>query len=164
MIQSKRVQYKKAYVELLELLSVIPKETLSKIPETIIINMKKEMDSEYSWTYNEEKSFDEQDVMIETKALFVQIYKKYIADETEKETWEKYDKFTKNYIEEQKNQKYDPSKLFENSTSKSEVSNSESVSPTTKTMEETSMIVYEENIFQKIINKFKEIAKRIFGK
>ena len=94
MIETSAIKYKKAYVELSELLKRFPKEIFDKIPSKFIESMEEKKDSEYVWNYDESKSFEEQSLMVETKALFVKVYKDYLAGPEEKEKWEKYDKIS----------------------------------------------------------------------
>ena len=67
----------------------LPKSFYEKIPEKVINNIKKSGDDSYTWDYDTNKDFESQNIMIETKALIVQIYRNYLMDPSEKEKWEK---------------------------------------------------------------------------
>lgn len=181
MIETSAIKYKKAYVELSELLKRFPKEIFDKIPSKFIESMEEKKDSEYVWNYDESKSFEEQSLMVETKALFVKVYKDYLAGPEEKEKWEKYDKISKDYIEEEKAKLYDPSKIFEKedvevkTEPEKRVSNTQTASFATVIPTEPEkvkqnsdrqylILMEEETTFQKIKKMFKEFVNKIFGK
>ncbi len=106
MTNEKNIQYKKAYVEINEILKVLSKEQKEKIPKNFINNISNNMDKNYKFTFDESKGIFEQDLMVETEALLVEIYERYLAPEEEKEMWQKYDRFCLNKIEEEKRSKY----------------------------------------------------------
>ena len=85
MIDAKALEYKKAYVELSELIKRFPKESIDKIPTDVIDNIETSKDSEYSWDYDDTKMLEEQNIMVETKALFIRLYRKYLMEESENE-------------------------------------------------------------------------------
>lgn len=162
MIETKEVKHKKAYVELYKMLLNLPKTDFEKIPENIINNIKLSGDNSYNWEYDDSKNFENQDISVETKALFIQVYRHYLMDPSEKEKWEKYDIICKNKIEEEKAKKYDPSKIFENS----KVENKEIIAETNTTAESAKnqelMVIEEESFIQKISKMFKDIINKIF--
>ena len=102
------IEYKKAYAELYEIIKALTEEERKKIPESYIEFVKDNMDNEYSFTFDKDKSLLEQDIKKETKALLVNLYKTYIANEDEKEYWNKYDSDCFERIEEEKRNKYNP--------------------------------------------------------
>lgn len=172
MIEAKAIEYKKAYVELGELLKRFPKEVFDKIPSNVLDNMESSKDKGYNWSYDETKSFDDQEIMVETKALFIQIYRKYLMAPEEQAKWEKYDQISKGYIEEEKAKQYDPSKVFEKKEER--VSNTKTASfATVISTEEVEkdvdnkqylILMEEESTFMKIKKMFKEFISKIFGK
>lgn len=113
MIKTKENNYRKAYTELNEIFKLLPKNQLEKIPESFIKNVQKEMDIEYGFKLDETKNLEEQDLMVETRALIVEIYERYLSGENEKETWKKYDEICLKEIEEKKRKKYNPDNIFE---------------------------------------------------
>ena len=106
MTKDKIIQYKKAYVELNEIFNILDEKQKDKIPECLVENIRKNMDMDYNFRYDMDKNFFEQDLMVETEALLVEIYERYLAPEEEKQMWYKYDKFCLNQIEERKREKY----------------------------------------------------------
>jgi len=151
MIQTKSELYKKAYVELNEIFNELSQEEIEKLPEGFIENIRNEMSSEYKWEYDYSKSLLEQDIMVETKALIVEIYERYWAPESEKEKWEKYDRICMEYIENQKREEFNPDKIFENSSNRA-------------VSKEESIIEHKESILIKILNWISSSIGSIFKK
>lgn len=106
MTREKSIQYKKAYVELNEILNHLSNEQRDKISANFINNISSNMDRDYKFTFDESKGILEQNLMVETEALLVEIYERYLAPDEEKELWQKYDRFCLNKIENEKKEKY----------------------------------------------------------
>ena len=106
MIKEKMIQYKKAYTELNEIFKVLSSDQKDKIPLVFINNVKNNMDTNYEFKYDISKEIFEQDLMIETKALLIEIYERYLAPSEEEELWQKYDRFCLDKIENEKREKY----------------------------------------------------------
>ena len=85
-------EYEKAYFELYELIKRMPLEDRTKIPNDFIEFLKNNMNAKYIFKYDETKSLLEQNIMIETKALLVQLYEKYLSKPEEEEFWDKYNR------------------------------------------------------------------------
>ena len=171
MIQTQSVIYKKAYVELNAILSILEESETEKLPEGFIENLRKEMSLEYKWEYDFSKSLLEQDIMVETKALLVEIYKRFLALDSEKEKWEKYDQICREYRESKKRIEYGSNNIFENNTSNSSDSLSEnsnifnSSNETAKLVsKEQSIIEHKECIFTKVLNWISSSIGSIFKK
>ena len=107
MTQAEKNEYKKAYVELYEIIKVLPDEEQKKIPKLILKNLKNNMDKEYKFILNKDSDILNQNYRIETKALFVEVYEKYLAPKEDCDFWNKYDRICNNMIEEEKRTKYD---------------------------------------------------------
>lgn len=140
MIQEKKVLYKKAYVELLELIKTLSKQEQNKIPKQIIDYLEKNKDTNYIFRIDENREILEQEYLIETKALIVKLYEKFLVPEDEKELWKKYDRICFNKIEEEKRNKYSVD-IFKNENNFDKANNIS-----------TSITVYQEkSFFKKII-------------
>lgn len=98
--------YKKAYVELYELIKVLSIEEQKKIPMYFITYIKNNMDTEYTFYFNKSKGILEQDYSLEIKALIVKMYEKYLAPKEQKEFWNNYDRICLNIVEDEKKSKY----------------------------------------------------------
>lgn len=154
MTKEKTLQYQKAYVELNEILKSLSEEENSKIPKVFKDNLVKNMDKSYKFELDSSKGIFEQKLMVETEALLVEIYERYLASAEEKEVWEKYDKICLNRIEQNKKEKYNPSNMFINRTIEQCQELNQNIT------DETAMVAYKESIFTKIKNWFKAIFSK----
>ena len=100
--------YPKAYKEVIEILNYVPKESVDKIPQTMLDTFKTKMDKEYDFTVDVNKSFEEQDILEETKAIFANIFRDYWATPYQKERIEAKEKYDRQKLEEEKMKKYNP--------------------------------------------------------
>lgn len=150
MTKEKLIQYNKAYVQLYEIIKALPEEDKKKIPSVIIENIVENKDDNYKFYLDTSKTLLEQNLMVETKALLVQIYAKYLVPENEKEKWEKYNQICINQIESEKIEKYNPENIF----IKKEQKPKENIS------KEWVMVKYKESIFKRFINKIKGIFRK----
>ena len=153
MTEVKKITYKRAYTELNEIFKIMSVYELNKIPNTFIDNVQKEMDNAYEFELDKDKDLLDQDLMIETKALIVQMYEKFLATKGENESWQKYDKYCINEIEKQRREQYNPENLFKN---KQKGSIEEQAQ-----IENTAMIKYEKETF---IDKIKRFFTKILKK
>ena len=153
MTNEKRLQYKKAYVELYEIIKRLSKEEQSKIPNVFMDNLIKSKDTNYFFEFDESKGILEQELMVETQALLVGMYEKYLAPENEKELWEKYDRICLNKIEEKRREQYNPDNIFKKSSQEPEI---EQEIP----QENVAIIEYKESILNKIVNIIKKFLKK----
>lgn len=149
MLPNKKALYRKAYKELYEVIKKLSKHEIEKLPNDFIMNIHENMDTDYEFIYNESVGILEQDFMIETKALIIEMYKRFLAEDSQNEYWEEYDKKCFNVIEENKRKKYDSNKIFEN-TKKEEV----------KENKEITLVKVEESFLRKILNKIVKILKK----
>lgn len=155
MTKEKRMLYQKAYVELYELIKLLSEEQQSRIPREFIQYIINNKDNNYYFTIDNSKGLFEQEYMVETKALIVKMYEKYLAPENEKEFWNKYDKICLNMIEEEKREKYDPDTIFQKSEMETkDNSNNENNS------EKLELVEYKESFISKILNMFKKLLNK----
>ena len=106
--------YPKAYKEVIEILNFVPKESVEKIPATMIETFKANMDKDYEFTVDVNKSFEEQNLLEETKAIFANIFRDYWATPEQKEKIMAKQKYDKEKLEEEKRAKYNPGDIFKN--------------------------------------------------
>ena len=114
MLEAKALVYRKAYTELCEVLKILSKDELKKIPPVIRRNLKNKKDIEYEFKLDPNKTLEDQELLPETKALIVKIYEKFICSDEERDRWEIYDKFCIDKIEEKKREKYNPDVFHNN--------------------------------------------------
>ena len=120
MTQAEKKEYQKAYVELYEIIKVLPEEEQKQIPKIVLKNLKDNMDKEYKFILDKDSDILNQKYRIETKALFVELYERYLALKEESEIWNRYDKICDNMIEEEKKIKYNSDNIFKNKKLKKE--------------------------------------------
>ena len=151
MIQAEKIEYQRAYVELYEIIQALPEEEHKKIPQKVLKNLKDNMDTEYKFTLNKEKDILNQKYKMETKALFVELYERYLAPKEDSDFWNKYDKICNNMIEEEKRKKYDIENIFENR----KLEREDSIANNNLPIE-----IKDKNIFIKFLDFMKKIFKR----
>lgn len=112
MVQTRSIIYKRAYTELNEIIKELSKAEREKIPLELIKNIEANISEEYKWKYDNSKTLLEQKILLETKALLVEIYEKYLSEEDEKEFWKEYDKICLKNIEELKESAFKNNNIF----------------------------------------------------
>lgn len=153
MTQAEKKEYQKAYVELYEIIKVLPEEEQKKIPKIILKNLKDNMDKEYKFMLDKDSDILNQKYRIETKALFVELYERYLAIKEESEIWNQYDKICNNMIEEEKRIKYNSDNIF-----KTKKLKKEELSVTKESESNLPIEIKKENI----VIKFFKFIKNIF--
>lgn len=144
--------YPKAYKEVIEILNYVPKESIDKIPETMLEVFQTKMDKNWDFKVDINKSFEEQDLLDETKAIFANIFRDYWATPYQKERIEAKEKYDRQKIEEEKEEKYNPNDLFK----KKKIETDEE-SEKTEEISNLPIEVKKEKFYEKIINFLKKI-------
>lgn len=143
--------YPKAYTEVIEILNFVPKESVDKIPQSMLDMFKEKMDKDYNFKVDINKSFEEQELLDETKAIFANIFRDYWATPYQKERIEAKEKYDRQKEEEEKKAKYNPDDIFKKRKSVTENENTENYN------ENLPIEVKKEKFYEKIINFFKKI-------
>ena len=152
--------YTKAYKEVIEILNFVPKESVDKIPKLVLDTIKSNMDKNYEFKVDINKSFEEQELLEETKAIFANIFKDYWATPYQKERIEAKEKYDRQKIEEEKAKKYNPDDLFKKKKVECIVKNEES------NIGDSSNLPIElkkEKFYEKIINFFQKIFHNLMN-
>ena len=136
--------YGKAYMELYVIISNLTEEIKEKIPKNVIENITRKMDRTYDFKLENNDIFNSE-YMVETKALFLELYIRYIAED-EEEFWEVY--------KERRNDLFKKEIEKEYLVRKDENSNSIKI-------EDRNDIV--NNIIEKFFNKIISVIKSIFS-
>ena len=150
MTESEKAEFRKAYVELYEIIKKMSKQEFQKIPEEYIVNLKNEMDRTYKFEFEEKKGILNQNFKVETKALLVELYERFLAPDDEKEFWKKYDRICIDAIEKEKQKRF----------SNNVIKNKTSIK--IESIENTSNLpvkIKEKNI----VERFIQFIKRIFS-
>lgn len=139
--------YACAYKEVIELLKYFSLEDVKKIPEDLLKVFLINMDKEYQFTVDEEKTFEEQIMLEETKVIFAIIFRDYWATDYQRQRILAKEENDKRKIEEAKTKKYNTENLFKKKEEK--ISTENLPVPTEK-----------KSIFKKIIDKIKKIYRK----
>ena len=143
--------YPKAYKEVVEILKYVPKESVDKMPQTMLDTLNSKMDNTYNFSIDINKSFEEQELLEETKAILANIFRDYWATPYQKERILEKERYDRQKIEEEKraNCNYD---IFKTD-NKVEIREDE-VSNSNLPIE-----VKKERFYERIINFFKKNFK-----
>ena len=118
--------------------------------------IKDNMDKEYTWVFDESKPLKEQNVSRDTIAFLSYINMEYLLNDKQKEYMQKLHEINeqeKRKEEYSNDVKYDYSELFKRN------NKTEDLGQITE-KEQTSLVVYEEGFFTKMINKIKSFFRR----
>ena len=143
------VEYANAYSEVLEILKFISKEDYEKIPASKIELFKINSNKEYKFTYNPEKTLDEQNVSKRAKAIIGILFRDYWATEVQREKIIKKQENDRLILEEQKKSLYDTENIFKK----------QDICGKTEAKEVTEMAVYKANFITRVFNKIKKFLK-----
>lgn len=138
--------YRKAYVEILQVLKYVPKEDRNKIPKEIIRTLKEKADSEYSYKIDTNIPFEQQNLLNETKSILANFYRDYWATDFQREQIIKKEQEEENKLNEELSKKYNSDNLLKNRKKN-------------YTQEESKELIVVEKIkwYQKIFTKIKNI-------
>lgn len=75
--------YNKACTEVVEILKSLPKEQYERIPESEIEYYKKNSDSNYSFSFDAKLPLEKQNILRETYAILVTIYRDYFLEDNQ---------------------------------------------------------------------------------
>ena len=109
-----KTNYANAYKEVLIILDNLIKEDYDKIPKEYIEFLKSNCNNEYEFYYDNSKTFEEQELLDDTKYILFGLFEKFGATEIQKE---KIKNFKDNYfrkIEDEKREQYNPDDIFKN--------------------------------------------------
>ena len=98
--------YPKAYKEVIEILKYVPKESVVKIPQTMLDTFNAKMDNTYNFSIDINKSFEEQELLEETKAILANVFRDYWATPYQKERIQAKERYDRQINEEEKSAKY----------------------------------------------------------
>ena len=141
--------YHKAYKEVIEILKYVPQESVNKIPKTMLETFEKKMDKDYVFNIDINKSFEEQNLLEETKDIFAVIFRDYWATPYQRERIKAKEKYDRQKIEEEKANKYNPDDIFKNKEKDNVVVNNN-----------LPVEIKKENFFKKLISFIKKIIRK----
>ena len=144
--------YPKAYKEVIEILKYVPEESVNKIPQTMLDTFKTKMDKDYNFIVDINKTFEKQELLAETKAIFANIFRDYWATPYQKERIEAKEKYDRQKYEDEKKAKYNPNDIF---IKRNQVNIKESIEETN--ISNLPIERKKEKFYERIINFFKKV-------
>ena len=159
--KDKEMIYSRSYRELYVIISNLTKEMKEKIPKNVIENISRKKDRTYDFKLKNNDIFNTE-YMVETKALFLELYIRYIAED-EEDFWEVYkekrnDLFKKEIEKEYVVRKDESSIKIEDGIDR--------VNDIIEEKEEKGLLlseIREKNIIEKFFEKITSVIKYIFS-
>ena len=161
--KDKEMIYSRSYRELYVIISNLTKEMKEKIPKNVIENISRKMDRTYDFKLKNNDIFNTE-YMVETKALFLELYIRYIAED-EEDFWKMYKKKRNDLFKKEIEKEYLVRK-DENSNSIKIEDGIDIVNNIIEEKEEKSLLpseIREKNIIEKFFQKISNIIKYIFS-
>lgn len=155
--------YGRAYRELYVIILNLTKEMKEKIPKKVIENISRKMDKTYDFKLENNDIFNSE-YMVETKALFLELYIRYIAED-EEDFWKMYKKKRNDLFKKEIEKEYLVRK-DENSNSIKIKDGIDIVNNIIEEKEEKNFLpseIREKNIIEKFFQKISNIIKYIFS-
>ena len=145
------IEYANAYSEVLEVLNHMSKEDYNKIPKDMLEMFQTNCNNEYQFRYDLNKEFEEQGISKRAKLILAILFRDYWATPYQKEKIIAKQNYERQKLEQQKFEKYNPERLFENKRQPiiEEVKNISSM-----------IEVKKEKWYQKIFKMIKNLFKR----
>ena len=150
-----KTSYANAYKEVLVILDNLIKEDYNKIPKEYIEFLTANCNNDYEFNYDNSKTFEEQELLDDTKYILFGLFEKFGATELQKE---KIKAFKNSYyikMEEEKKEQYNVD-IFQNRNNFKQEQNIEE--NTNKNV--VALMEHRDSIIKKIINKIKSIFSR----
>lgn len=140
------LEYANAYSEILEILKHISQEDYNKIPKEKIMLFQNNYNKEYNFTYDMNKTLDEQNVSKKAKTIIAILFRDYWATDIQREKIKAKEKYDRKIKEQEK---YNPNNIFK---PKETINNYESSN--------FPIEIKKENLIQKILKFIKNIFRR----
>ena len=136
------LEYANAYSEVLEILRYVSKEDYNKIPKEKITLFETNNNKEYNFTYDINKTLDEQNVSKKAKTIIAILFRDYWATDIQREKIKAKENYDKQIREQEISQKYNNDNLFKNNNIEKE-----------RVDENNKIVLYKESLIKRIINK-----------
>lgn len=146
-----QTKYANAYTEVYEILNCLDKAEYNKIPVELLEVFEENRNLDYEYEINEEQDLIKQPMLRETKAILLNIFRDYLATPEQSKKIKQWLQADREYLEKQKQERYG-NNVFEN--------NGKKECNTNKVEVQLPIDIKKQSIFQKIINKLKNIFKR----
>ena len=162
--KEKEARYSLAYKELYLIILNLNKEMREKIPKNVVENIESKMDKTYDFNIEEGKDIFSIEYMLETKALFLELYTRYIAED-EEDFWEVYKEKRNELFKKEIDKEYLVRKYDNNNSIKTEDGIDE-VNNIIEAKENKNLLIAEireKNIIEKIVSGIRHIIMSIFS-
>jgi hypothetical protein len=162
--KEKEARYSLAYKELYLIILNLNKEMREKIPKNVVENIERKMDKTYDFNIEEGKDIFSIEYMLETKALFLELYTRYIAED-EEDFWEVYKEKRNELFKKEIDKEYLVRKYDNNNSIKTEDGIDE-VNNIIEAKENKNLLlaeIREKNIIEKIVSGIRHIIMSIFS-
>ena len=146
MSNMENIDYANAYKEVSVIINKLNKNDYSKIPEGYINFFNENSNKEYNFIYDATKDFKSQNISDTAKYILFYLFEMYGASDTQKEKIKSYRVNYYNKKEQEKIDKYNPDNIFKDTN-------------TYKINNDKQLIEYKDSLFNKIINKLKNLFK-----
>ena len=162
--KEKEARYSLAYKELYLIILNLNKEMREKIPKNVVENIERKMDKTYDFNIEEGKDIFSIEYMLETKALFLELYTRYIAED-EEDFWEVY-KEKRNELFKKEIEKEYLVRKYDNNNSITIEDGIDEVNNIIEAKENKNLLlaeIREKNIIEKIVSGIRHIIMSIFS-
>ena len=146
------IETNKRFTEVIEVLNHLDSKYYNMIPSDVIELIENNKDPNYAWKYDETKGLTNQNLPRDTIVILSMINTNYLLNPEQKEYFVRLHKYNQTKVEEEKLNKHDPTKIFEDN--KNHIYINEE---TTEDNKGKQMIVVKKNLFNTIINKLKSL-------
>ena len=142
-----KTNYTNAYKEVLIVLDNLIKEDYDKIPKEYIEFLKSNCNNEYEFYYDTSKTFEEQELLEDTKYILFGLFEKYGATEWQKEQIKNFRNNYYHQLEQEKREKYNQDGIF-----KKDYKEEKIIKKTNETNTNNSLIKNKESFFIRFKN------------
>jgi len=98
--------YRNAFAEVYEIISYLEESDYNKIPREIISVIEKNRNQDYEYFLDESISFEEQEMLPETKAILFNFFRDYLSTKQQKEKIIEFQRNQRAKLEEEKRKNY----------------------------------------------------------
>ena len=107
-----KTNYADVYKEVLVILDKLIEEDYNKIPKEYIEFLTENCNNDYEFNYDTSKTFEEQQLLDDTKYILFGLFEKFGATESQKEKIKAFKNSYHNKLEEEKKAKYNSDNIF----------------------------------------------------
>ena len=101
-----QTKYTNAYTEVYEILNCLDKDEYNKIPVELLEVFEENRNLEYEYEINEEQDLTKQPMLVETKAILLNIFRDYLATSDQSKKIKQWLQMDREYLEKHKQERY----------------------------------------------------------